>query len=98
MHTPVLTLRICAKGFAKLATGQIGSKYRPATPYWQKRLFDADGKPKSFTAVHIKNGYRTNAPCAVFAFKAVSSQLYKHEDQLCYRIELGELLELQNSK
>ena len=76
---PVLLLRICGKGFAKLAAGQIKAKYREAKPYWQKRLLKPDGQPRSFSAIHIRNGYRADAPLAVFAFGGISAQRQEHE-------------------
>ncbi len=69
----ILTLRICSKGFAKLAAGQVHRKYRPATPYWQKRLFDANEQPKPFAAVHIKNGYRADAPLAIYELRGIAT-------------------------
>ncbi len=93
MH--ILTLRICSKGFAKLAAGQVHRKYRPATPYWQKRLFDANGQPKPFAAVHIKNGYRADAPLAIYELRGISTQVEEHEGQPCYRIDLGAMIEIR---
>ena len=93
---PVLLLRICGKGFAKLAAGQIKAKYREAKPYWQKRLLKPDGQPRSFSAVHIRNGYRADAPLAVFAFGGISAQLQEHEGKPCYRIDLGPLIEIRH--
>ena len=81
---PVLLLRICGKGFAKLAAGQ------------QKRLLKPDGQPRSFSAVHIRNGYRADAPLAVFAFGGISAQLQEHEGKPCYRIDLGPLIEIRH--
>ena len=93
---PVLLLRICGKGFAKLAAGQIKAKYREAKPYWQKRLLKPDGQPRSFSAVHIRNGYRADAPLAVFAFGGISVQLQEHEGKPCYRIDHGPLIEIRH--
>ena len=59
---PVLLLRICGKGFAKLAAGQIKAKYREAKPYWQKRLLKPDGQPRSFSAVHMMLENRLKTP------------------------------------
>lgn len=92
---PVLLLRICAQGFAKLAAGQIRAKYREAKPYWQKRLFRPDGQPRTFSAIHIRNGYRADSPLAVFAFGGIGAQLQEHEGKLCYRIDLGPLIEIR---
>ena len=93
---PVLLLRICGKGFAKLAAGQIKAKYREAKLYWQKRLLKPDGQPRSFSAIHIRNGYRADAPLAVFAFGGISAQLQEHEGKPCYRIDLGPLIEIRH--
>lgn len=92
----ILQLRICGKGFAKLAAGQIQAKYREARPYWQKRLFTPDGQPKHFSAIHISNGYRADAPLAIFGFGGIDAQLHEHEGKSCYRITLGPLLEIRN--
>ena len=96
MSTEILTLRICGKSFAKLVAGQIRSKYRPAKPYWQQRLFDASGEPRSFSVVHIKNGYRADAPLAVYQFGGISTEVEEHEGQPCYRIDLGPVVEIRN--
>ena len=96
MSSIILTLRICSKGFAKLLAGQVRSKYRPVKPYWQKRLFDANGRPKPFSAVHIKNGYHANSPMAICQFRGISVDAENHEGQLCYRIDLGPVIEIRN--
>lgn len=96
MSNTILTLRICSKGFVKLVAGQIQSKYRPAKPYWQKRLFDANGQPKPFSAVHIKNGYHADSPLAICQLKGISAHIEEHEGQPCYRIDLGPVVEIQN--
>lgn len=92
----ILTLRICGKGFAKLVAGQVHSKYRPAKPYWQKRLFDTNGQPKPFSAVHIKNGYHAASPLAICQLRGISEDTEEHEGQLCYRIDLGPVVEIRN--
>lgn len=93
----ILTLRICAQGFAKLASGQIQAKYRPATAYWQRRLLQPDGQPRQFDAIHIRNGYRPDSPLAIFAFGGIGSAPQEHQGQLCYRINLGRLLALHHA-
>ena len=91
----ILTLRLWSNGFSGLAAGQVSRKYRPCTPYGQKSLFDANGQPKPFDAVHIKNGYRADAPLAIYALKGVSTQVEEHEGQPCYRIDLGAMIEIR---
>lgn len=94
--TRILTLRICAQGFAKLASGQIQIKYRPATVYWQRRLLQPDGQPRQFDAIYIRNGYRPDSPLAIFAFGGIDKVPQEHQGQSCYLIHLGALLALHH--
>lgn len=94
---PVLRLRICRQGFAKVMAGQVCVKYREAGIYWQRRLFGPDGQPKPFAAVHIQNGYAADAPLAVLEFRGILPGLHEHEGRLCHAIALGRLLQVQHA-
>ncbi len=88
MATDILSLRICAQGFAKVASGQTRVKYRPDTSYWRSRLLDKSGQPRAFSAVHIRNGYRTDSPLAILALRGIDGPV-AHDGAPHWRIELG---------
>ncbi|MBB1579206.1 MAG: hypothetical protein HG424_004470 [candidate division SR1 bacterium] len=94
-NTQILTLRICNIGFKKLVNGEISNKYREVKPFRTSRLFEADGSPKNFSEIHIKNGYQPNSPLAIYDFGGIQGQEL-HEGKLCYKIKLGKLKEIRN--
>jgi hypothetical protein len=65
----ILLLRICKDGFQKLIDGEIQFRYREVKKYWENRLLEKDGTPKTFDEVHVKNGYKADSPLARVEFK-----------------------------
>ncbi len=92
----ILLLRICKDGFEKLIAWEIQFRYREVKKYWETRLLDANGAPKEFDEVHIKNGYKSDSPLAIVEFKA-NHGVFEYEGKDCFKIELGQVLEVQNN-
>jgi len=92
----ILTFRICKEGFEKIIhEGKVQPKYREAKDFWRNRLFEKTGLPKKFDEVHIINGYKKTSPLAIVEFKSISG-IEEHEEKDCYKIEFGNILEIQN--
>jgi hypothetical protein len=57
------TLKIVIKGehFDKIAALTKKIEYRDVSPFWQSRLYDANGKKRAYDKIEFINGYNKNA-------------------------------------
>ncbi len=82
----ILHLTLMKKWFDEIISGKKKIEYREIKPYWTKRLFDSNGKPKHYDTIHFRNGYNKDAPQMNVEFKGVR----KSKDN--YEILLGGVL------
>ncbi len=61
MTEKILHLTLMKKWFDEILSGKKKVEYREIKPYWTKRLFDSNGKPKKFDFILFKNGYSKDA-------------------------------------
>ena len=83
----ILTLRMCSKDFARLMKGEITSEQREIKPFRTNRLLEAQGTFKQFEELHIKNGYKADAPLAIYEFwgiKKVRNQKGEKVFEICF--------------
>ena len=85
MTPKILHLTLMKKWFDEILSGKKKIEYREIKPYWTKRLFDSDGKPKQFDFILFKNGYSKGARSMKVEFKGL--RIGKE-----YEILLGEVL------
>jgi len=95
----ILHLTLKKKWFDQILAGTKKIEYREIKPYWTKRLFDKDGKPKHYDIIEFRNGYSKEARKMQVEFNEVRTSRLK-EDVLgwnkgmnVYGIILGEVLE-----
>lgn len=87
----ILHLTLKKKWFDLIASGEKKIEYREIKPYWTKRLY-----AKCFDEIHFRNGYAKDSPFMRVEFLG-SDANGKFEGLKCYRIYLGEILELRNT-
>jgi hypothetical protein len=57
------------------------------TPYWKKRLFDAEGKPVKYDEIFFRNGYARDCPKMRVKFLDIGVE------KGMYAIKLGKVVE-----
>ena len=92
----ILLLRTCKNDFAKLINKELTVRYLEVKKYWETRVLEKDWTPKIFDEVHIKNWYAYDSPEIILKFKT-NSWIVEHEWKQCFKIELGEILEINNN-
>jgi hypothetical protein len=60
------------------------------TPYWKKRLFDAEGKPVKYDEIFFRNGYARDCPKMRVKFLSLGVE------KGMYAIRLGEVIETED--
>jgi len=88
----VLHLTLYRRWFLEILKGTKTTEYREITPYWKKRLFDAEGKPVRYDEIFFRNGYAKDCPKMRVKFLGFSKEKGK------YAIKLGKILETANVK
>ena len=70
------TLKIIIKKewFDKIANGTKKTEYREASPFWDSRLLDKNGKKRKYDRIEFINGYNTDARRMVTGFEGVSER------------------------
>lgn len=81
---------MCAKDFSRLMKWEITYEEREIKPFWESRLLEQNGDFKSFDEIHIKNGYQSNAPLAIYEFWGIA------EGEKTFKIILGKLKSVVN--
>ena len=87
--TTTLHLTLHRKWFKQILEEKKKIEYREIKPFWTKRLFDEDGKPKKYDLILFRNGYSKDAPIMKIEFKGISIT-----DN--YEIHLGNILSTNN--
>ncbi len=82
------TLKIIIKGeyFDMIKSGEKKIEYREVTPFWTSRLFDKEGKKRSYDSVLFINGYNKDARRLTTEFKGVTIK------NGVYNINLGKII------
>lgn len=82
------TLKIIIKGeyFDMIKSGEKKIEYREVTPFWTSRLFDKEGKKRSYDNVLFINGYNKDARRLTTEFKGVTIK------NGVYNINLGKII------
>ena len=65
------TLKIVIKKiyFDKIASGEKKIEYREIKPFWQSRLYDANGKKRNYDNIEFINGYNADAKRMITKFE-----------------------------
>ena len=90
MQSKTLYLTLHKKWFEQILKGVKKMEYRDIKPYWTKRLFDKNGKPKKYTEILFKNGYSNNCPWMRVKFLGLEIGNGK------YSIKLGQVIKARN--
>lgn len=67
------TLRIVIKQpyFDQIADGSKTIEYREIKPFWESRLYDANGKKKEYDTIEFVNGYNSDAKKMITKYEGV---------------------------
>ena len=87
----ILYLTLKKVWFDKILNGKKKIEYRKVKPYWTKRLFNSDGKPKDFDYVYFTNGYGHKVSAMMVEYLGIGGTI-KYQGKKCYRILLGDVL------
>lgn len=85
MVEKILHLTLMKRWFDEILVGTKKVEYREIKPYWTKRLFEENGKPKHYDFVLFRNGYSKSARKIITEFKGL-----RVKDK--YEILLGEIV------
>jgi hypothetical protein len=79
------TLKIVIKKiyFDQIASGEKKIEYRDVKPFWQSRLYDANGKKKIYDNIEFINGYNADAKRMITKFEGFEKKGTK------YNIKVG---------
>lgn len=91
----ILTLRMCSKDFARLMKGEITSEQREIKPFRTSRLLEAQETFKQFEELHIKNGYKTDAPLAIYEFWGIK-KVKNQKGEEVFEIRFGKLKSVEH--
>jgi hypothetical protein len=84
------TLKIVIKKiyFDQIASGEKKIEYRAVKPFWQSRLYDANGKKRIYDNIEFINGYNADAKRMITKFEGFEKKGLK------YNIKVGKILEI----
>ncbi|MCF1713031.1 hypothetical protein L0U88_00125 [Flavihumibacter sp. RY-1] len=84
---PINSLKIVIKGqyFDEIASGEKTIEYREVTPFWTSRLFDENGKRRSYDRIEFINGYNTDARRMITGFDGFTTRNNR------YNIRIGKI-------
>lgn len=82
------TLKIVIKKewFDQIAAGTKKIEYRDVTPFWTSRLFDAEGKRRSYDHIEFINGYNKDARRLLTGFNGFTTR------NETYCIKIGKIM------
>ncbi len=96
----ILYLTLKKKWFDQILAGTKKIEYREIKPYWTKRLFDSEGKPKHYDIIEFRNGYSKTARKIRVEFKGVRVGVLKKDvgdfkkGMRLYEVGLGNVVKL----
>lgn len=85
----VLCLTLHREFFDAILGGTKKTEYRENKKYWQRRLIG-----RTYTEVHFRNGYATNAPFMRVQYKGLRK--VRRGGKMQFAIRLGKILELKH--
>lgn len=100
-QTRILHLTLKKRWFDEILAGTKNVEYREIKPYWTKRLFDENGKPKSYDFILFRNGYSKDARKMKVEFRGVEKVILKEDlaewkkSKEVYGIFLGKIKNLK---
>ena len=82
------TLKIVIKKiyFDQIASGEKKIEYRVVKPFWQSRLYDANGKKRNYDNIEFINGYNADAKRMITKYEGFEKKGMK------YNIKIGKIL------
>ena len=82
------TLKIVIKKewFDKIASGKKKIEYRDVKPFWQSRLYDANGKKRNYDNIEFINGYNVDAKRMVTKYEGFDKKGRK------FNIKIGKII------
>jgi len=91
----ILYLTIKKKWFDLIKSGKKKIEYREIKHYWEKRLFEGNGKKlKHFDYIIFTNGYKKDSPKLKVEYKGLS--LKDFDGKLHYALHLGKVEEIND--
>jgi len=72
--------------FDQIASGEKKIEYRDVKPFWQSRLYDANGKKRNYDNIEFINGYNADAKRMITKFEGFEKKGMK------YNIKVGKIL------
>ena len=85
----MLCLTLHREFFDAILSGTKKTEYREDKEYWQRRLIG-----RTYTEVHFRNGYATNAPFMRVQYKGLRK--VRRGGKIQFAIRLGKILELKH--
>ena len=81
------TLKIVIKGewFDEIIAKKKTIEHRNISPFWTSRLYDKNGKKRTYDLIEFINGYNTNARRLITEFKGFEKKSGK------YHIHIGKI-------
>lgn len=83
MNTLVIVIK--SEWFDKIAAKEKPVEYRNISPFWTSRLFDKDGKRKSYDRIEFINGYNKDARRMITGFEGFTIRNNQ------YNIKIGKI-------
>jgi len=82
------TLKIVIKRqwFDEIASGKKKIEYREVKPFWQSRLYDANGKKRKYDNIEFINGYNVDAKRMVTKYEGFNKKGLK------FNIKIGKII------
>jgi len=82
------TLKIVIKKiyFDQIASGEKKIEYRDVKPFWQSRLYDANGKKRIYDNIEFINGYNADAKRMITKYEGFEKK------GMNYNIKVGKIL------
>jgi hypothetical protein len=74
--------------FDEIASGEKKIEYRDVKPFWQSRLYDANGKKRIYDNIEFINGYNAGAKRMITKFEGFEKKGMK------YNIKVGKILKI----
>ena len=83
---PTLKIVIKSEWFDEIASGKKKIEYRDISPFWTSRLFDKNGKKRTYDQIEFINGYNADAKRMITKYEG-----FEKKGKI-YHIKVGKIL------
>ena len=90
IEKPTLKIVIKREWFDKIITQEKKTEYRKVSPFWTSRLYDKNGKKRTYDLIEFINGYNTNSRRLITEFIGFEKK------QGEYHIHIGKIKKKSN--